>query len=134
MNLTELTSILQISIVPVALISGTGLLILSMTNRFGRITDRLRELAGKKGKKEQVDMLYRRAKVMQYAIIFSGLSVLFTAVLMIMNFMFFILGMNRTVMTIVIFTLGLSSLIISMGCFIYDLTLALKAIEMELCK
>ena len=40
-----LIRILHASISPVALISGVGLLILSMTNRFARVTDRLRELA-----------------------------------------------------------------------------------------
>jgi len=44
-NLDDLTRVLQASISPVALVSGVGLLILSLTNRFGRVTDRLRELA-----------------------------------------------------------------------------------------
>ena len=41
----ELIPLLQTAIGPVILISGVGLLLLSMTNRFGRIIDRSRILA-----------------------------------------------------------------------------------------
>ena len=43
-TLTELIPILQIAIGPVILISGVGLLLLSMTNRLGRAIDRARIL------------------------------------------------------------------------------------------
>ena len=45
MPLTELIPILQVSIGPTILVSGVGLLLLSMTNRLGRIVDRTRQLA-----------------------------------------------------------------------------------------
>ncbi len=44
MHLTDLVPILQMAIVPVILISGVGLLLLSMTNRLGRLIDRSRAL------------------------------------------------------------------------------------------
>ena len=44
MQATELTPILQAAVGPVILISGVGLLLLSMTNRFGRVADRSRQL------------------------------------------------------------------------------------------
>ena len=50
MLISQLIPTLQVAIGPVVLISGIGLLILSMTNRFGRVIDRgrilARELAG----------------------------------------------------------------------------------------
>ena len=42
MPLTALIPILQVAIGPVILVSGVGLLLLSMTNRLGRIVDRRR--------------------------------------------------------------------------------------------
>ena len=36
----DIASILQLAICPVILISGVGLLLLTMTNRFGRVIDR----------------------------------------------------------------------------------------------
>jgi hypothetical protein len=38
----DLAQLLQSSIAPVTLISGAGLLLLSMTNRYGRAIDRIR--------------------------------------------------------------------------------------------
>jgi hypothetical protein len=40
----QLIQFLQLSLAPVTLISGVGLLLLSMTNRFARTTDRARGL------------------------------------------------------------------------------------------
>ena len=45
MNLAEIIPVLQVSIGPVILISGVGLLLLTMTNRLGRAIDRARQLA-----------------------------------------------------------------------------------------
>ena len=132
MNLAELTLILQVSIFPIALISGIGLIILSMTNRLGRIMDRIRLLINEKENKAQINLLYRRAKIMQRAIIVGSISILFVAILIIMNFMFLILNINSTIMTIIVFSLILILLIISLVLFIYDLTLSLKAVEIEI--
>jgi len=44
-SLHELIPVLQVAIGPVILISGIGLLLLGMTNRYGRTIDRARELA-----------------------------------------------------------------------------------------
>ncbi len=43
--LAQLIPILQTAIGPVILISGVGLLLLTMTNRLGRVIDRARSLA-----------------------------------------------------------------------------------------
>jgi hypothetical protein len=45
MTVEELIPVLQMAIWPVVLISGVGLLILSLTNRLGRVIDRGRGLA-----------------------------------------------------------------------------------------
>ena len=44
--LQEIIPVLQVAIGPVILISGVGLLLLTMTNRLGRAIDRSRSLAG----------------------------------------------------------------------------------------
>jgi hypothetical protein len=45
MHLSTLIPTLQLAVGPVILISGIGLLLLSMTTRFGRTIDRTREIA-----------------------------------------------------------------------------------------
>ena len=70
-SLRELIPVLQVAIGPVILISGVGLLLLTLTNRFGRAVDRSRHRAKElreggvvesKGRiSEQINILYRRA-------------------------------------------------------------------------
>src|SRR5256885_9787694 len=94
-TLSKLIPVLQVAVGPVILISGVGLLLLSLTNRFGRAVDRTRQLlremrgtpeADRKRFAGQVENLYQRARLIQRAIIFGAISVLFAAVLIITLF------------------------------------------------
>ena len=67
---SALLPIIQLAITPVILISGVGALMLSLTNRMGRIVDRTRNLAlqvqqadadSKAHLETQLDILWRRA-------------------------------------------------------------------------
>src|SRR5262245_54508353 len=100
-HLTDLVPILQMAIGPVILISGVGLLLLSMTNRFGRVIDRSRLLVEKLRKTEptersglqsQLDILSRRARLIRLAIALAALSVLLAAILIIVLFLAALLG------------------------------------------
>ena len=88
----QLIRILTASIAPVIMISGVGLLLLSMSNRYGRVIDRARELtkdldatqmdATQEDTRrqllvEQVQIIYRRARILRLAIILSSASILF---------------------------------------------------------
>src|SRR5688572_431783 len=80
----QLARILQLSITPVALISGVGLLLLSMTNRLGRIIDRSRVLAGEPPGEDhlaEMRILLRRARTMLYAIALIATSIFLTALM-----------------------------------------------------
>jgi hypothetical protein len=101
MRLTDLVPILQMAIGPVILISGGGLLLLSMTNRLGRVIDRSRLLAEslRKAAQEnqpritaQLKVLARRARLVQLAIILATLSMLLAAVLVIFGGLGFLEG------------------------------------------
>ena len=92
MTVSELIPVLQTAIGPVVLISGVGLLVLSLTNRLGRVIDRGRILAGEMRAapgprhpqtEEQLHILSRRARLLQRSIFFSILCVLFAAILII---------------------------------------------------
>src|SRR5438067_3849420 len=94
MSLQELIPVLQIAIGPVILISGIGLLLLSMTNRFGRVIDRTRQVAeaarhaGSDVTRyhAQIQMLRRRAHLLRLAIILAVAGVLSAALLVITIF------------------------------------------------
>src|SRR5512141_2790289 len=91
----ELIPILQVAIGPVVLISGVGLLILSLTNRLGRVIDRGRSLVREMPEipernhpntTRQLQILSQRAGLLQRAIAFATLCVLCAAVLVITLF------------------------------------------------
>jgi Cu/Ag efflux pump CusA len=140
-QLSQLIPVLQTAVGPVILISGVGLLLLSLTNRFGRAVDRtrqlLREMRAASGEDRQrlagqVENLYERARLIQRAIIFSTISMLFAAVLIITLFFMALMKLELAVVISLLFICCLASLIVSLIAFIMDIQLSLKALKMEM--
>ncbi len=140
-QLSQLIPVLQTAVGPVILISGVGLLLLSLTNRFGRAVDRnrqlLREMRGapedaRKRLAGQVANLYERAVLIQRAIIFSTVSLLFAAVLIITLFFTALMKWESAIIIAVLFICCLVSLIASLIAFIMDIRLSLQALKMEM--
>jgi hypothetical protein len=140
-RLHELIPVLQVAVAPVILISGIGLLLLSLTNRFGRAVDRSRQLIREmRGATEndrlrlaaQVDILYRRARLIQISIILSTMSVLFATMLIITLFFTALLNLELASLISFIFMGCLASLIVSLLAFILEIHLSLKALKLEL--
>ncbi len=139
-TLEGLTKVLQASISPVALVSGVGLLILSQTNRFSRVTDRLREKASHRRSlaapdarvDKEIAILHRRARLLKGSITAAVASVLLASVLVLFLFGMAVLDWHIAGLGLVFFALSLVSLIVSLGLFIVDMQLSLKAIEEEL--
>lgn len=139
--MNELIPILQVAIGPVILISGVGLLLLSMTNRFGRIIDRSRILAAaqRTGSPEeqrlargQVDILWRRARLVRRAIAFAATSVLLAAVLVIVLFLGALEHMDVALLIVAVFSACLLTLILALISFIQEINQSLSALKMDL--
>lgn len=141
MPLSDLVPTLQLSIGPVILISGIGLLLLSMTNRLGRVIDRsrilVRELRTASENDREVELaqlkiLMRRARIVRAAIALSSLSVLLAALLVIGLFVGALLELAIVSLLVALFVLCLLSLIVSLAFFISDINLSLKALWLEM--
>ena len=136
-NFEGLTRLLQASISPVALISGVGLLILSQTNRFGRVTERLRELAGQRQENSstdasvnrQIEIFLHRSRILRLAIATAILSVLLASIMVLVIFAMAVLDLNAFLAVLLLFALSLSSLIASLIAFLYDMQLSLRAVD-----
>jgi hypothetical protein len=140
-SLDQIIPQLRDAIGPVILISGVGLLLLTMTNRLGRAIDRarilkreLRPLTGleRVHVQAQVDILFRRAKIIRQAILFSVLSALLAALLMIMLALAAWLRWEQAWPAAVLLTAALGSLCVSLVAFIMDINLSLQALKLEL--
>jgi hypothetical protein len=146
MNMTatpihELIPVLQVAIGPVILISGVGLLLLTLTNRYGRTIDRSRHLVRELRQPDaadperltgQVRILYRRARVIRLSITLAGISVLLAAVLIIVLFLTALLKLEVGFFISFVFICCMLLLIGSIGAFIMDINLSLAALKLEL--
>jgi len=139
--LHEIVPVLQVAIGPVILISGVGLLLLTMTNRLGRAIDRARLLKAElseRGDEEheqvlaQLAIIYRRARVIRLTIILAALSVLLAAALIIVLFVTALLHFEQGLFVISIFIACMASLFASLVTFIYEINLSLHALKLEL--
>jgi hypothetical protein len=126
---------------PVILISGVGLLLLTMTNRLGRCIDRARQLTNELGKlsgaeraatQAQVVIIYRRAKIIRLAILFAVTSALLAALLVVTLFLMAWFHGDQAWLAGIIFISCLGALCVSLVAFIADINLALHALKLEL--
>jgi hypothetical protein len=137
----ELIPVLQIAIGPVILISGVGLLLLTLTNRFGRAVDRSRTLGRERrdvghadGQRlsRQVSILFLRARVIRLSIIMAAISLLLAAVLIIVLFLTALARLEAGLFIVLLFVSCMVSLIVSLVAFIRDIQLSLHALSLEL--
>lgn len=140
-SFNEIVPVLQVAIGPVILISGVGLLLLTMTNRLGRAIDRARQLKGELAKRTdeeraqalaQVAIIYRRARVIRLTIILAALSVLLASALIITLFLTALLHLGQGIFVCILFITCLASLFASLVAFICDINLSLHALKLEL--
>lgn len=137
----QLIRILQAAISPVVMISGVGLLLLSLTNRFARTTERARGLASQCREADdaqrprlllQLQILYRRSRILMQSTILALLSILFSALLILTIFAHYVAATNSYRLVAVLFALSQLSLVFSLVFFIKDMTMSLRALREEL--
>jgi len=140
-TLHEIVPVLQVATGPVILISGIGLLLLTMTNRLGRTIDRARILcrepldaSGKRNPQSltQISIIYQRARVLRVSIGLAGFSVLLVSALIIILFVGALLDWQAGVFVVLVFIASMISLFGSLVAFLYDINLALRALRLEL--
>lgn len=132
---------LQVAIGPVILISGVGMLLLVMTNRFGRVVDRLRQLASASATvpadrldslREQAEIFLRRAHLLRWCIGLAAAAAWLAGLLVIGLFVGSLFGVTQVTFIVLLFVGSILCLLSSMGGFIFDIQLSLKALKLEL--
>ncbi len=139
-TLTNFTKFLQACITPVALISGVGLLLLTISNRIGRVVDRIRGLVGELDdpdvrreqiKLNQVKILLRRGRLLKNSIawLLIGMisSCLIIPLLLVMN----LVGTDLKMIGFLLFVISILSMLVSFLYFFKDVLLSLNAIRLE---
>lgn len=141
MLLEQIVPALQLSIGPVILISGAGLVLLSMTNRYARVIDRARILAenlrqtpnGKNDRiQSQIKIIAKRALSLRLALACVSTSLLLAAVLVIALFLVALLGLDAVGIIIALFVLCMAALSLGLIIFILDVNQSMLALKIEL--
>lgn len=120
--------------------SGMGLLLLSLTNRFARPIDKIRQLVDRscsddkerQAVKSQIDILYRRAKILRLAIVCIASSIFLMCLTMILIFCSYVFGVNVSALTQVCLFVGLILPVIGLASLIADVSMALQSLEIEI--
>jgi len=132
--------VIQLAITPVILLSGVGALMLTLTNRMGRIVDRTRVLAGQvhgaaEGERvhfeSQLEIMWRRAKLIRSAVMFAGISMLLSCLLVMVIFVDASIHREFGVEMVVFFAASVLSLIAALVAFLRDIVVSLHALHVE---
>jgi hypothetical protein len=140
LSLENLVTTLELAISPVILISGVGLLLLTMNSRIARVVDRARFVAAaceaaEGGEREacyaKLGVLCRRAKFLRLSMTLAALSVLFVTVLFVLLFCGALFQFEVASLVIALFMACMCSLIGSLAVFIADVNLSLQALWLD---
>jgi hypothetical protein len=143
MHTASVVQILTASIAPVIVISGVGLLLLSITNRYGRAVDRSRALldelehsdpasARVKHLEDQLDHTHQRARLLRASMTYASASILFVSLTILSLFVEQLLMLQRDFIALPFFALCLLCLVTSMYYSIRDITVSLGALELHI--
>jgi hypothetical protein len=136
----QFLSVIQIAITPVILISGIGALMLTLTNRLGRIVDRTRALAGqmhgasgdeRAHLESQLAIMWRRARLQRWAVTLAGTSMLISCLLVLAIFIDALLGRGFGVELVVIFVASVVCLVSALAAFVRDIWVSLQALQLD---
>lgn len=137
---SSLIPIIQVSTTPVILISGMGLLLLTMTNRMGRIVDRTRLYAAqlrnaapeeKAPLEVQLEITWQRAKLVRLALTAATASMLMSAALVIVIFLGAMMGRELNGLVLFFFGATIVLLVIALAAFLRDIFVSLTALRLE---
>ncbi|MCG3204655.1 MAG: hypothetical protein KCHDKBKB_01370 [Elusimicrobia bacterium] len=139
-NIETFAKLLQLSLSPIALISGAGLLLLSITNRLGRSIDRARSMALELKNddhqnlqaKEQLRILVRRSELLRNSVFFTASSVFLSTLIILGLLVRLFFGWACEGFVLAFLFLGVVCLCVAMVYFLLDVSLSLKALKVNL--
>ncbi|MFP4548922.1 MAG: DUF2721 domain-containing protein [Fidelibacterota bacterium] len=133
--------LLQSSITPIALISGVGLLLISLTNRLGRTIDAIRKIskevdllkgAEKQKKIAQLKIIFRRSKLLRNGISLMAFSILNSSLIVFVILIMTLTGYDLHNLAIVLLFLSISGIIGAAFFLFFDVILTLNAVKYEI--
>lgn len=138
-NMSFMT-VLQNSISPIALISGVGLLLISLTNRLSRTIDAVRKMSkevntttGKEQERKvtQLKIIYKRSKLLRNGISSIAFSIFSSSLIVLLNLIMTITNHDLHTLAMVLLFFSISGIIGAAFFLFFDVTLTLTALSYE---
>jgi hypothetical protein len=139
-SVQQLVPALVTAIGPAILVSAVGMLLLTLTNRLGRVIDRSRSLAALVTQdsphapgtaRAQLDVLWRRARLIRLSIALASTSALCAALLVTALFLTALLHLELAWLIALLFIACLGTLVAALAVFLRDINLNLVALDLE---
>ena len=137
-NIQNLIQLMQSAISPIVLISGVGLLLLSLTNRLGRAIDRSRHLVKEieegndtERKHIQIGILFQRARILRASITSISLTILFASLMILLLFLGYFSKLSISFIFTSLFVLAIIGLISGVVLLVIDISFSLKALRIQ---
>lgn len=136
----SLIEFFQSTISPLVLISGVGLILLSLTNRLARTIDRSRAMVAdienensvnKHNKKTQLKILIKRSYILKYSITSISFSILCSSLIIPILLIIYLFQVDLSLLGKIFFLLSIVGIIFSAIFLFIDVSLTLKALELE---
>ena len=137
----DIAHIIQLAVAPVFLIAGIGHLLVTLTNRLGRVTDRTRaleiELAVEQPREthprwsKELVLLDRRMRWINRAITLSTLAMLLICLVIVTLFTGQLLSFDLSMFIAVLFILTMGVLVAALGNFLWEIHLAAEMIRVR---
>ena len=132
-------NILADALTPIVLISGVGLMMLCMTNRYNHTTDRIRELIRKREASgllhepdidREIHLIFKRSQYLRLAMLCLSLSTVCSGLLIATNIAASIMNADLEVLCAFWLILALVLTVASAACFCLEIKISLHALGM----
>lgn len=144
MNNMEFVSVLSSALTPVTLISGVGLLMLTMSARYAHTTNRIRELLKNRLQiikepdaiedvkliDEEILLIFHRSKLLKRSILFVVMSAAFSGLLVLTSVLATMFGLNLRGAEDLLLFLAVGFIVISTVLFSREVSISLRALGM----
>ncbi|MDO5530671.1 DUF2721 domain-containing protein [Sutterella sp.] len=139
-SITEFNQSLALALGPITLISGVGLLMMCMTNRYNHATNRIRQLMAKRHTipgspmipiiDREIDLLFIRASLLRRGMLSVALSALVAAILVAVSVSSSFLGVNLSVPESILLVICVLLIVFSALFFSQEISVSLRALEL----
>jgi hypothetical protein len=127
-DVTTVAHVIQLAVAPVFLLTGVGAILSVITNRLARIVDRSRVLSSSAEQKhysQEMAMLARRARWVQWAVSLCTMSALFICIVIVALFVGSVISIDPSSAVSLLFILAMLTLISGLLCFLREVFLAM---------